>query len=270
MKVFAAILLLLTSLTAFAQLPVETDNIVKKPLSQAEVDKMVKTFTQNETVFRQALNNYVFNRYATIQTIGLGGQVTGTYRRDSFMAFNEAGERFEKILFFPMSTITELTVTNADIDNLGGINPFAIEPKLVDQYKFEYIGTEKFDPFDTYVFEVGPKAAPDAKQGIARFFQGRIWVDKDEMMIVRTKGKAVPEGKERFPIVETFRSNIDDKYYFPVLSRADDTLVFPGGSVHRLRVKVRYEDYKLGRTDVRILDDDPTPTPSPTPKKPSE
>ena len=39
--------------------------------------------------FRQALTEYVFNRNATIQTIGMGGQITGVYHRKSFMTFTE-------------------------------------------------------------------------------------------------------------------------------------------------------------------------------------
>ena len=104
-------------------------------------------------------------------------------------------------------------------------------------------------------------------------FTGRIWVDKDDLMIVKSKGKAVPETKEnKFPIVETTRAQIDGKYWFPVDARSDDELVFDNGNVVKIRMRVRYTNYAVGRTEVRILDDDeppkPEPTPSPTPKKP--
>ncbi len=69
-----------------------------------------------------------------------------------------------------------------------------------------------------YVFEVGPKVMPDPKKGIAKFFQGRIWVDDEDLMIVKSKGKAVPEGKERFATMETIRENVDGKYWFPSYS----------------------------------------------------
>lgn len=92
-------------------------------------------------------------------------------------------------------------------------------------------------------------------------------------MILKSKGKAVPETKQnKFPIVETTREQIDGKYWFPVDARSDDDLVFDSGQVVKLRMRVKYSDYKVGRTDVRTLDDvaDPEtkPTPSPTPKKP--
>jgi hypothetical protein len=243
--------------------------ITKTDLSQAEIDRIIKAFTTNESLFREALNVYVFNRYATIQTIGLGGQISGTYRRDSRFTFNDAGERKETVLFAPIPTLTEISVSAADLDNLGGINPFAIEPKIADQYRFTFLGKERIDELNLFVFDVEPKIMPDAKKGVAKFFSGRIWVDVDDLMIVKSKGKAVPEGKERFPVMETYRENVDGKYWFPAVSTSNGELVFDNGHVVRLRVNVRYTEYKLGRSEVRILDDEPEkPTPSPTPKKP--
>lgn len=264
--VLIGLLVLGISWAAIGQAPA---GIVKKDLPQAEIDKIIKKFTMNEGLFRRALNVYAFKRFATIQTIGMGGQITGTYRRDSFLTFNEAGERIEKINFAPISTLKDLDITLEDIENLGGIDPFAIDPKMVDQYKFDYLGKEHIDELDLYVFDVGPKVMPDAKKGVARFFQGRIWVDDEGLMIVKTQGKAVPEGKQRFPLIETIRENVDDRFYFPTYSSADDTLVFPKGQVIKMKVRVRYTGYTVGKTDVIILDDDdpraqPQPTPSPT------
>ena len=242
-------------------------------LSKAEVDAMVAKFTANESSFRQALTDYVFNRYATISTIGLGGQITGVYRRDSFMTFTSDGKRFEKILFAPMSTLNEISVTAEDLEDLGGVNPFALEPRNVSQYTFNYLGKEKIDELNLHVFEVTPKVMPDPKSGI-RLFTGRIWVDDEDLMIVKSKGKAVPETKRnKYPIVETWRENIDGKYWFPSFASSDDQLVFDSGQVVRMKVRVKYTDYKMGRTDVIVGDaedvsDQPQPTPSPSPKKP--
>ncbi|HEY0458189.1 MAG TPA: hypothetical protein VGC97_03490 [Pyrinomonadaceae bacterium] len=272
---FGLLLFCFSVLNAAAQ---ETSNIVKASLSQAEIDKIVKKFTANEFNFRQALSIYAFNRNAKIQTIGLGGQVTGTYQRDSYLTFNEDGTRFEKIIFFPVPTLTEMTVTAADLENLGGVDPFAIEPKVVNQYNFTFVGKEKIDELDLYVFDVAPKVVPDWKKTTQKYFSGRIWVDDRDLMIVKSKGKAIPEGKERFPVVETWRDSVDGKYWFPVLSTSDDDLVFDSGQVVKVRFRVKYSNYRVGRSDVKILDSEeevkeelkptPTPTPSPAPKKP--
>lgn len=241
-------------------------------LSKAEIDRMIAKFTANEAEFRDALTNYVFNRYATMHTIGMGGQISGTFRLDSFMTFTSDGKRFEKILFAPMSTIPPGTITREDLEDLGGVNPFALEPRMVSQYNFSYLGKEKIDELDLHIFEVTPKAIPDPKSGI-RLFTGRVWVDDEDMMIVKSKGKAVPETKKnKFPVVETWRENVDGKYWFPALALADEKLIFDNGSVLHIRMNVKYTDYKMGRTDIIIGDaedvSDEQPVPLPTPKKP--
>ncbi len=252
----------------------QTSTIIKTNISQTEIDRIVKTFTENEGKFREALKIYAFNRNATISTVGMGGQISGVYQRDSFMTFKEDGTRFERILYAPVPTIKEISITAEDIDNLGGIDPFAIEPQYVSNYNFNFLGKEKIDELNLYVFDVTPKVIPDYKKTSQKYFTGRIWVDDQDLMIVKSKGKAVPEGKQRFPVMETWRDNVDGKYWFPAFSSSDDSLVFDNGYVVKIRVRVTYKNYRVGRTDVIILDDDepveenkPNPTVSPTPTK---
>ena len=269
---FSLIVLCFSIVGALAQ----TSNIVKTDLSQAEIDRIIKTFTANEANFREALKVYAFNRNAMIQTIGIGGQISGVYRRDSFMTFKDDGSRFERILYAPVPTLTEITISAEDIDNLSGVNPFAIEPQYVNNYNFTFLGKEKIDELDLYVFDVTPKVLPDWKKTSLKYFSGRIWIDDRDLMLVKSKGKAVPEGKQRFPVMETWRDNVDGKYWFPAFSSSDDDLVFDNGQVVKIHVRVTYKNYRVGRSEVKILDDEeevkeetkPTPTPSPSPKKP--
>ncbi len=246
--------------------------IAKTDLAQADINQIIKKFTANEGEFREALRSYVFNRYATVHIIGLGGQIAATYRRDSFMTFKEDGSRFERVLFAPVATTPPGFVTPEDLEDLGGVTPFALEPSSINQYNITYIGTEKIDELNLYVFDVTPKVIPDPKKSKLRLFTGRIWVDVDDLMIVKSKGKAVPETKDnKFPVVDTTREQIDGKYWFPSDARSDDELVSDNGSVTKIRMRVRFSDYKVGRGEIRILDDEPekpTPTPTPTPKKP--
>ena len=241
---------------------------MKTDLSQTEIDRIVKNFTTKEGEFREALKSYIYNRNATIQTIGMGGQVSGVYRRDSFMAIDEKGNRAEKILFFPMPTIKEITVSPEDIEDLGGVNPFAIEPSKVDLYNFSYVGKQKIDELNLYVFDVTPKVMPTAKSKI-RLFSGRVWVDDHDIQIVKSKGKAVPETKtSRYPVVETWRVNIEGKYWFPAYSSSDDELVFDSGQAVKMKIRVNYKNYAQGSSDVKILEDTIETEPTPPPKKP--
>ncbi|HBB87582.1 MAG TPA: hypothetical protein DC047_08205 [Blastocatellia bacterium] len=238
------------------------------------VEEIVRSFTAKETEFRHALAEYAFIRDATVQTIGMGGQITGEYHRTSQFVFNDTNERFEKITYFPQPTLTELSITQEDLEDLGGVQPFALEASKIGQYNFNYVGTERVDELDTYVFDVAPKVIP--KKVSERFFQGRIWVDQQDVQIVKVKGKGVPEGDQRFPIFETYRQQVDGHYWFPVYTYSDDQLDFPKGPSVHLRMVVRYTDYKRFRSKVRITDvenqeeiqSQPTTTPTPAPKKP--
>ena len=221
--------------------------------AKPDIDKIIRAFAAKETRFRQALNEYAFKRDAVIQIIGLGGQIAGEYHRVSEFTFDNSGNRYEKILFFPMPTYSG--VTPEDIEDLGGINPFALEASKIDQYNFTYVGKEKIDELDLYVFDVAPKVMPDPKRTKERFFVGRIWVDDRDLQIVKSRGKGVPETKEnKFPTVETYREQIDGRYWFPTYSYADDTLTFGSGDVLHIRLRVKYSDFVKGHATVTITE----------------
>ena len=272
---FAALILVTATAMAPAQQtsadargPAAT-NITASTLSPSQVDAIIRAFTNKETQFRQALNTYAFKRDALVQTIGMGGQVTGEYHRVSYFTFNDQGERFEKINFFPMPTLTEISITAQDLEDLGGVNPFALEASKLNAYTFKYVGKEKIDELDLYVFDVGPKVAPDPKKIKDRYFQGRIWVDTQDLQIVKARGKAVPEDKNnKYPTFETYREQIDGKYWFPTYSYADDELTFGNGNVVRMRLLVKYTDFVVGRGKVTITEIGDAPPGSEKPEPP--
>src|SRR5688500_16014424 len=96
-----------------------------------------------------------------------------------------------------------------------------------------------------------------------RLFIGRVWVDDQDLHIVKTRGKAVPETKQnKFPIVETYREQIDGRYWFPTYSYADEELIFENGSSVHIRLKVRYTDFAPARATLKVTEigEDETPT----------
>src|SRR5215831_8196683 len=255
---FCSSLLMVATPVAFSQ---QTTADAKGPtmggsanLSQAQIDEIVRKFTAKETQFRQALNEYFFKRDALIQELGMGGQVIGEYHRISDFTFDDKGTRFEKINYFPMPSLQGATMTNEDLDDLGGVNPFALEGTKAALYNFKYVGKERIDELDLFVFDVSPKVMPSPKSK-DRVFVGRIWVDDHDLQIVKAKGKAGPETKQnKFPIVETYREQIDGKFWFPTYVYADDDLIFDNGSDFRVRMRVKYSDYRVGRGKVTITE----------------
>lgn len=240
-------------------------------LSLAESDRIVQTFTAKETQFRRALLEYGFKRDALIQELGMGGQVIGEYHRVSHFTFDDSGNRYEKIDFFPIASFEG--VTQEDIEDLGGINPFAVDSTKAALYNFKYVGKERIDELDLYVFDVSPRVMPDAKKVKERLFMGRVWIDDHDLQIVKSRGKGVPETKKnKFPVVETYREQIDGKFWFPTYSYADEELVFDNGDVLRIRIKVKYTDYQRASGKLRVIDmegevPEPAAKPSPTPKR---
>ena len=154
-----------------------------------------------------------------------------------------------------------------------GFNPFALEPSKIDKYNIKYVGKEKIDELNLYVFEVTPKVVPDPKKIKERLFVGRVWVDDQELQIVKTKGKGIPETKiNKFPIVETYREQIGGRYWFPTYSYADEELIFDNGEALHIRMKVRYTDFAPARADVKVIEVDGAELPNqevkPPPPKP--
>ncbi|HEX8173524.1 MAG TPA: hypothetical protein VF543_00225 [Pyrinomonadaceae bacterium] len=249
----------MTPRAGLAQQP-PTQTAQTAPISNngpVDVPRIISAVAAKETEFRQALSNYAFTRDVTIQSIGLGGEAKGEYRRVSSFVFDDSGNRFERITFFPLPTLTDLLITQADLDDLGGIQPFALEASKINLYDFKYVGKERIDELNLYVFDVQPKVTPDPKKTKERFFIGRIWVDDKDLQIVKVRGKATPETKEaRFPTFETYREQIDGRYWFPTYTYADDELQFKNGSI-RMRMAVRYTNYKKFGSTVIIKDVDP-------------
>lgn len=241
------------ALVVLTALSVSAQTAPNGPIDQAEADRIIKAFTTKEVEFRTALNNYSFKRDALIQSIGMGGQVVGEYHRISQFTFDDRGNRYEKINFFPMSTLPE--ITKEDIEDLGGIKPFALEPSKLDKYNIRYVGKEKIDELNLHIFDVTPKVIPSPKRVEDRLFSGRVWVDDQDLQIVKTKGKGVPETKiNKFPTVETYREQIDGRYWFPTYSYADEELIFDnGGSIH-IRMKVRYMDFTPARATLKVTE----------------
>ena len=253
----------------------KTTPAVSSGAAGVDTERIIREFTTKEVTFRQALNQYSFKRDAVIQTIGMGGQISGEYHRVSRFVFGDDGQRYEKILMFPLPTLTEMTVTAEDIEDLGGVNAFALEANKINLYNFSYVGKEKIDELNLYVFDVTPKVIPDAKKTKDRVFQGRIWIDDQDLQIVKVKGKGLPETKNnRYPTFETYREQIDGKYWFPTYTYADEELVFGNGQVVHMRLRITFSDFERARAKVKIIDegqdiiDEPTAKPTPEKKKP--
>ncbi|MCA1816811.1 MAG: hypothetical protein LC746_10465 [Acidobacteria bacterium] len=208
--------------------------------SSPDSAQVLSKFIANETAFQRAFTSYAFRRDAVIQSVGMGGQVTGEYHRVSRISFDPQGAQQEKVLQMPIPT---LAPSQTDIDDLNTIQLYVLEAAKLGQYDFKYVGTEKVDELNTYVFDVAPRVAPNPKKTKDRFFEGRVWIDDQDFQLVKARGKAVPAGKEAFPVFDYYREH-DGRYWVPSYVFADDQLVLGNGDVLRVRMRVKYTDYE--------------------------
>lgn len=238
------------------------------------VDTIIQRFASAETQNRVAREqNYTFTQDYDLKTIGIGGFISGEYHRVSDIVYDDHHNRLEQITFFPAPTLTEINVTPQDISDAGGIQPFALTMEDLPKYDVTYLGKEKEDELDTYVFDVKPKKIEKNQ----RYFEGRIWVDDHDLQIVKSKGIAVPrDAQNAYPHFESYRENIDGKYWFPTYVYADDMLEFKKSPSVHVRMVIRYTKYKKFTGNITVLNDpgdqegEPTekPAPKPTPAPP--
>lgn len=242
-------LLLLTllfsiSLLGYGQTP--------QPAKELPIDEVIRRFTAAESENKAARLNYAFTQDFDVMTIGEAGSITGRFHRISDIVLDNSGNRVEKITYFPPSTLVYLSITKEDLHDLSEVQPFGMTTETLPKYQVTYLRKEKIDELDTYVFDVKPKQLVKGE----RYLEGRIWVDDQDLQIVKVAGKSVPEvGDQKFPRFESYRENIDGKYWFPTYIYVDDVLDFKkGGSVH-MRMTVKFKNYKKFSTGIRIADD---------------
>jgi hypothetical protein len=216
------------------------------------VSEIIQKFAAREADFKLARNNYVYRQDVKIQELDAGDRVRGEYHMISDIGFEPGGRRTETVVYAPQSTLRGIQLTPQDFENIRSIQPFVLSTEDLHLYKVEYVGKELIDEIDNYVFEVGPKKMEKGE----RYFEGRIWVDDQDLQIVKTYGKAVPDiidkGQENlFPRFETYREQIDGVYWFPTYTRAVDTLNFSSGA-QKVRQVIKYENYKQFGADVNL------------------
>lgn len=208
------------------------------------VDEVIKRFAAKEKEFKEARDQYTYRQDVKVMTLD-GETPDGRYEQVFDVSFDDKGHRIKNIVFAPQDTLTRISMTEQDIDDIENRLPFVLTSDEIGEYDILYVGQQKQDELNTYVFDVAPKQIVGKK----RYFQGRIWVDDHDYQIVETFGKTVPDirkkkGQENlFPKFTTWREQIDGTYWFPTYTRAEDTLKFSLGDI-KIREIIRYSNYK--------------------------
>jgi hypothetical protein len=212
---------------------------IKPAPAGTDVARIVAQFVANEAAFQRAFAGYSFEREAVLQSIGMGRQVTGEYFRRSRISFDAQGLLQERVIKMP---VPGLAPSQTDMDDLNTIQLFVLEAAKLPRYDFKLAGTQEIDETQFYVFDVTPKVMPNPKKSKERFFEGRVWIEAQDLLLVKARGKGVPAGKEAYPTFDYYREH-DGHNWLPSTVFADDELVMPTGEVTRVRVRIKYRDY---------------------------
>jgi hypothetical protein len=245
--------------------------------SSAQIDDIIQKFAAKEAEFAKARGNYTYRQTARIQEVDDGGSVHGRYEIVSDIVFTPEGRRIERVVHAPVSTLQVILLTPEDEQDLRDVQPFVLTTNEIPNYYVRYLGRETLDEISCYSFAVKPKKMEQGK----RYFEGIVWVDDKDLQIVKSYGRGIGllkrNSDNQFPKFETYREQIDGKYWFPTYTAANDTLNFKDMS-QRIKMTVKYEDYKQFKSDVQIKydTDEPAKTPPGTgtpatpapPKKP--
>lgn len=230
------------------------------PPANMTPEQIIQKFAARESEFSRARSNYIFRQTVKVDTISDdNGKPDGEYLQVTDITFDKDGKRDEHVVFAPANTLERVIMSPTDFDEIEHRIPFVLRTEDLPQYDIKYLGRQKVDELETYVFQAGPKTIEKGKH----YFQGKVWVDQQDFQIVLINGQTVPQdtrkGHEDLqPPFTTYYEQIDGKYWFPTYSRAEAVLHFQAANgsmaqdVH-MRNTIKYTDYKQFRATARII-----------------
>jgi hypothetical protein len=228
----------------------------------SQIDNIIEKFAAKEAAFAKARSNFTYRQTAKVMTLDDGGGVTGKWEEVTDIIFSPAGARIEKVAYAPPNTLTAIQLDPGDIQDLRQVQPFVLTTEELPKYYIRYLGREKLDEINCYTFAVKPKKMESNQ----RYFEGIVWVDDRDLQIVKSygRGEGAKQGDHQYGKFETYREQIDGKYWFPTYTISNATLHFRDND-QRIKMTVKYEDYKQFKSDVQIKYDvdDPNKTPPP-------
>jgi hypothetical protein len=230
------------------------------PIPEAEI---IRRFSANEIVMKAKYDAYSFKEAIRVEELTDPG---GKFSVSGEVYSRPNGERYLRITTQPESNLKLTNFTLEDVKTIATLPLFVLTSDEIKDYEFKYAGQDKLDQINTYVFQVKPKQLSRTR----RLFEGVIWVDDQDFVIVKSFGKFVSESsgpgtKLPFTMFETFRENFQDKYWLPTYTRSDDYSEDEQKNEMHLRLVIRDTDFKLTAPPNPA---GPTPPASSTPAKP--
>jgi hypothetical protein len=231
----------------------------------SQIDDIIAKFAAKEAAFAKARGNFTYRQTARVMTLDDGGAVTGKWEEVTDIIFSPQGARIEKVAYAPPNTLTAIQLDPGDMQDLREVQPFVLTTGELPKYYIRYLGREQLDEISCYTFAVKPKKMEPGQ----RYFEGIVWVDDRDLQIVKSygRGEGAKKSDNQYPKFETYREQVDGKYWFPTYTIANATLHFREND-QRIKMTVKYEDYKQFKSDTQIKYDTDEPAKTPNPAAP--
>jgi hypothetical protein len=208
--------------------------------------EIVKAFAEKEDRFLRARVGYGYKKTIKLTEFGKDGQPDGEYQVVTQTTVDSDGRVYEKTVEKSQSSLHYMEILpGGGLATLAKLPAFPLVTSQLAKYDLRYVGDEKVDEVDCYIFNAKPKLLERANA----LFQGVVWVDKQYLEVVKTYGKWVTDlgdmHPQDFPFVnfETYRENVDGRYWFPNYSRSDDFVHFKDQNIP-VRLVIKWTDIK--------------------------
>ena len=209
-------------------------------------DEIIRRFAAKEDEMVRAIKGYTFQKDVRVQEIGPANKPAGQIDIVTQLRITPDGRMFEKPVSRQPSTLHYLDLQRGDSEILVPAPMFPLTTAMLPKYEITYGGKQPLDELTAYYFTIKPRALERARA----YFSGVVWVDVQDLVIVKTIGKWVKETGDvtaadaPFTVFETYRQQVGKNLWFPSYSRSDETL--ESGDVHvPVRIIVKYSDFKL-------------------------
>lgn len=207
-------------------------------------EEIIQRFAAKEDEMFRAIMGYGFQKSVRLEEIGPDNKPAGQLEIITQQIVGPDGRRYEKTIRRTESTLHYLQVERGDSDLVASTPLFPLTTSQLSKYDISFQGKQPLDELNVYIFAVKPRSLDRTHA----YFSGVVWVDEQDLVIVKTIGKWVSElGDVKssllpFTVFETYRQQVGKNQWFPAYSRSDDTIP-EGNTTVPIRIIIRWTDY---------------------------
>ena len=207
---------------------------------------IIKQFAQKEEEYARARVRFGYKKTVKLTEYGPDGNPMGEFAVTAIPTVASDGKVYERVSADAPSTLQSVRLSPEDLNAISKIPSYPLAISQVEKYNITFVARERVDEVDCYLFEVKPRFLERANA----LFEGVVWVDTKYLDIVKSYGKFVTDLGDfhspelPFSNFETYRENVDGKYWFPNYARADDRLHFQDSGDVPIRVVIKWTEFK--------------------------